>query len=82
MQKAELQSNTSTIDITRSRIHHLDIENRDGDTNLLDNELRYWRYHSRSGDLEALTSKIKGIWELSSEWGAIQPFANPPYTAL
>ncbi len=71
LQKAELQSNTSTIDITRSRIHHLDIENMDGDTNLLDNELRYWRYHSRSGDLEALTSKIKGIWELSSEWGDI-----------
>ena len=71
LQKAELLSNTSKIKVNRSRIHHLDIENRDGDTNLLDNELRYWRYHSKSGDLEALTSKIKGIWELSSEWGDI-----------
>ena len=71
LQKAELLSNTSKIKVNHSRIHHLDIENRDGDTNLLDNELRYWRYHSKSGDLEALTSKIKGIWELSSEWGDI-----------
>lgn len=71
LQKADLQSNTSELTIARSRVHYLNIENQEGDTSLLDNDFRYWRYHSKSGDLEALTSKIKGIWELSSEWGDI-----------
>lgn len=69
LQKADLISNTSDITINRSRIHYLNIANQAGNTNLLDNQLRYWNYDSRSGDLTALTSQIKGIWELNSERG-------------
>lgn len=69
LQKADLYSNTSFIDVKRSRIHYLTIQNKEGDTNLLDNQLRYWQYNSVSGDLEVLTRKITGIWELDSERG-------------
>ncbi len=71
LQRADLYSNTSTIDIQRSRIQYLNIENINGDTNLLDNQLRYWRYDSKTGDLNALVRKIQGIWELNSRWGDI-----------
>ncbi|MGM9525408.1 MAG: DUF4097 family beta strand repeat-containing protein [Peptococcaceae bacterium] len=71
LQKADLFSNTSDIDIQRSRIHYLNIENQAGDTTLLDNTLRYWSYTSKSGDLDALAGKINGIWELSSQRGDI-----------
>ena len=70
-QRAELLSNTSDIAIERSRIHNLRIENLSGDTYLLDNQLRYWNYHSLSGDLEVLTNKLDGIWELSGGNGDI-----------
>lgn len=71
LQKADLYSNTSTIDIQRSRIQYLNIENTNGHTNLLDNQLRYWKYYSKAGDLNAFVGKIQGVWELNSRWGDI-----------
>ena len=64
-QRVALSSDTSDIDISRSHIHHLDIQNNSGATRLFDNQLRYCRYKGVSGDFEALTNKITGIWELS-----------------
>jgi hypothetical protein len=71
LQKADLLSNTSEITVQRSRISYLDIENQAGDTKLLQNQLRYWKYTSRWGNLDAQTQKISGIWELNSRWGNI-----------
>lgn len=71
VQRADLYSNTSAIDIRRSRIQYLNIENLNGDTTLLDNRVGYWKYASRSGDLDARMRKIQGIWELHSRWGHI-----------
>ena len=71
MQRASLMSDTSDIRIERSRIHYLNIENHTGDTSLLDNTMQYWNYYSKSGDLEALTNKITGVWELESQRGDI-----------
>ena len=71
MQRVNLLSDTSDIAIERSRIHYLNIENNAGDTSLLDNTMQYWKYNSKSGNLEALTSKITGVWELSSQRGDI-----------
>lgn len=82
LQKADLYSNTSTIDIQHSRIQYLNIENDSGDTNLLDNQLRYWRYYSKAGDLNALVGKIQGIWELNSRWGDIRVGTKKWHTNL
>lgn len=82
LQKADLYSNTSTIDIQRSRIQYLNIENTNGDTNLLDNQLRYWKYYSKAGDLNALVGKIQGIWELNSRWGDIHVGTKKWHTNL
>ena len=71
LQKALLISNTSDIDISRSRIHYLNINNQYGNTALLANKLRYCNYHSVAGDLDVQTRKLNGIWELSSERGDI-----------
>lgn len=71
VQRADLYSNTSAIDIGRSRIQYLNIENLSGDTALLDSQVGYWRYVSKSGDLDARMRKIQGIWELQSRWGDI-----------
>ena len=71
VQRADLYSNTSAIDIGRSRIQYLNIENLSGDTTLLDNRVGYWKYVSKSGDLDARMRKIQGIWELHSRWGDI-----------
>ncbi|MBQ2837489.1 MAG: DUF4097 family beta strand repeat protein [Peptococcaceae bacterium] len=70
-QRAALSSETAGIHVERSRIHHLEIHNDSGDTVLFDNQLRYIRYFGDSGSLNALTDKIKGIWELSSDEGNI-----------
>jgi len=70
-QRATLSSETSGIHIERSRVHHLEIQNDHGDTYLFDNQLRYIRYLGNSGEFRALTDKIKGIWELSSDDGNI-----------
>ena len=71
LQRANLVSNTSDISVERSRIHYLNIENIAGDTNLLDNTMQYWKYYSVSGNLDARTSQICGIWELESLRGNI-----------
>ncbi len=71
LQRMNLISDTSDISIERSRIHYLNIENNAGDTHLLDNNLQYWNYYSKSGNLDALTSKITGVWELKSQRGDI-----------
>lgn len=71
MQRANLISDTSDISVERSRIHYLNIENQTGNTSLLDNKMKYWNYYSKSGKLEALTSKISGVWELKSLRGDI-----------
>lgn len=71
LQQAALISNTSNISIAHSTIHYLNISNLAGDTMLLDNKLRYWKYDSERGNLEALTKKLCGIWELNSERGDI-----------
>ena len=71
LNRAALSGDTSHIDISRSSIHHLDIDNISGATTLLDNKLRYWNYNSASGDLEAFTNKIDGIWEIYSERGNV-----------
>lgn len=70
-QRAQLLSETSGIHVERSRVHYLDIENKSGDTFLFDNRLRYIRYSGISGEFQAFTDKIKGIWELSSDRGDI-----------
>lgn len=82
LQKADLYSNTSTINIQHSRIQYLNIENDSGDTNLLDNQLRYWRYYSKAGDLNAFVGKIQGIWELNSRWGDIRVGTKKWHTNL
>lgn len=82
LQKADLYSNTSAIEIQRSRIQYLNIENLHGDTDLLDNRLRYWRYDSKSGDLNALAGKIQGVWELHSRWGDIHVGTKKWHTNL
>lgn len=69
LQRANLYSNTSNISVNKSRIHYLTIQNKEGDTVLFDNKLRYWQYHSIAGDLEVFARKISGIWELNSERG-------------
>ena len=33
--------------------------------------MKYWNYYSKSGNLEALTSRINGVWELKSRSGDI-----------
>ena len=71
MQRVNLISDTSDISVERSRIHYLNIENLTGDTSLLDNKMKYWNYYSKSGNLEALTSRINGVWELKSRSGDI-----------
>lgn len=70
-QRAVLIGNTSDISVEQSTIQHLQIHNLSGNTFLFNNQVRYWSYESVSGDLEVLTNKIKGIWELSSERGNI-----------
>ena len=71
IQRATLSSDNSDIRVERSRVHHLEVQTMSGDTCLFDNQLRYIRYASLSGDLEALTDSMKGIWELSSDSGDI-----------
>ncbi len=70
-QRAQLASETADVYIERSRIHHLEIQNLSGNTKLFDNQFRYVGYCSTSGTFKALTDKIKGIWELSSDRGDI-----------
>ncbi len=71
LQRATLWGRTSAIDVERSRIQRLRIENETGDTRLFDNKLRYWSYTGGSGDLEALARSVAGIWELESDKGDI-----------
>ena len=70
LQKAELQSNTSTIDITRSRIHHLDIENRDGDTNSdcpYSGCRRHWQLQD-TGPVESLIFPFHPVAKQHADW--------------
>lgn len=71
LQRADFSSNTSDITLQHSRIHYLNIDNQEGDTRLLGNKLRYWRYHSVAGDLDVQTRRLNGIWELQSVRGDI-----------
>lgn len=71
MQRANLISEESAVRVEHSQIHYLNIENTLGDTSLLDNTMQYWNYRSKSGNLEVLTNKIAGVWELSSQHGDI-----------
>lgn len=68
-QRAQLVSDTSDISVRESRVYQLDIQNASGDTSLFDNELHHIRYTGGSGNFDALTNKINGIWELSSDRG-------------
>ena len=70
-QRAKMTANTSDVDIIRSRIHQLAVDNRSGNTTLYDNRVRVWNYASQSGSLEVLTGRLDGIWELASEDGDI-----------
>lgn len=71
LQRAELRGKTSSIDVERSRVNYLQIASETGDTRLFDNKLRYWRYQSGTGDLEALMPSLSGIGELESRRGDI-----------
>lgn len=71
VQRAKLAANTSDINIVRSRIHQLAVNNRSGNTTLYDNRVRVWTYAAQSGNLEVLTGRLDGIWELESEDGDI-----------
>lgn len=70
-QRAVLTGDTSNISVERSRVHHLNIETNSGDVFLFDSQFRYVKCASISGDFEALTNKINGIWALSTDRGDV-----------